>query len=401
MTAAWVWVQGLRWTLADFPWLGTAIALLYAFVSRLPMLRQSPKPRYVLACAALCGMTAAPPLTLAVGTPQNVAQIRPSFVSISAPVPFLKFAGTDAPMTNPAPVMVAQANPTSVDQQATGAVSRTRSPAVADWQTAAGGRMAFDVASIKPSKPGAAPSANFPLDDGDAYLPGGRFLARSSVPTYISFAYKLALSREQVRSMAAGLPKWFPNDLFDVEARAGGNPTKDQMRLMVQSLLADRFRLALHFETQQVAVFALMTVKPGALGPKLVPHEKGPRCDVPANPDTFPARCNDAELERTPTGMRFGMRNATVSDIVRAFSRSFDRPVVDQTDLGGRYDFTLEWVPEPSRGPTPPDVGAQSELQQGPTFLEAFHDQLGLRLESKKGPIQTPVIDHIERPSEN
>jgi bla regulator protein blaR1 len=284
-------------------------------------------------------------------------------------------------------VMLAQANPTSQP--------------VADWQTAAGGPMAFEVALIKPSKPGAGRSANFPLDAGDAYLPGGRFLARSSVPTYISFAYKLALAREQVSSMAAGLPKWFLNDLFDIEARAEGNPTKDQMRLMMQSLLADRFRLALHFETKQVALFALMPVKPGTLGPKLVPHERGPRCDVPGNPDTFPAQCNDAELESTPTGMRFGMRNATMSEIVRAFSRSFDRPVVDQTDLSGRYDLTLEWVPEPPRGPTPPDVGGQSDPQQGPTFLEVFHDQLGLKLESTKGPIQTPVIDHIERPSEN
>ena len=90
-----------------------------------------------------------------------------------------------------------------------------------------------------------------------------------------------------------------------------------------------------------------------------------------------------------------------MSDIVRAFSRSFDRPVVDQTYLGGRYDLTLEWVPEPPRGPTPPDVGARSQPQEGPTFLEAFHDQLGLNLESTKGPIQTPVIDHIQRPSEN
>ena len=260
--------------------------------------------------------------------------------------------------------------------------------------------MAFEVASIKPSKPGAGPSANFPLDAGDAYLPGGRFLARVSVPTYISFAYKLVLSREQARSMAAGLPKWFLSDLFDIEARAAGNPTKDQMRLVMQSLLADRFRLALHFETKQVALFALMPVKAGMLGPRLVPHEKGPPCDVP-DADTFPARCNDAELETTATGMRFGMRNATMSDIVRAFSRSFDRPVVDRTDLGGRYNFTLEWVPEPSRDPTAPNVGTQSESQQGPTFLEAFHDQLGLKLESTKGPIQTPVIDHIERPSEN
>jgi len=213
-------------------------------------------------------------------------------------------------------VMFAQVNPASVNQEAGRAVPLTKSPAVADWQTAAGGPRTFEVASIKPSKPGAGPNANFPLDDGDAYLRGGRFLARASMATCISFAYQLALSREQVRSMAAGLPKWFLNDLFDIEARAEGNPTKDQMRLMMQSLLAGRFRLALHFETQQVALYALMPVKPGTLGPKLVAHEKGPRCDVPGNPDTFPDRCNAAELESTPTGMRFGMRNATMSDIV-------------------------------------------------------------------------------------
>jgi bla regulator protein blaR1 len=274
-------------------------------------------------------------------------------------------------------------------------------PSVPDWQTAAGGKMAFEVASIKQSKPGAGPHANFPLDDGDAYLPGGRFLACSSVPTYISFAWKLALTRDEVRSLAASLPKWFANDLFEIEARAEGSPTKDQMRLMMQSLLADRFQLALHFETQQAALYALMPVKPGKLGPKLVPHEKGPGCDAPVNADIFPFRCNDSELETTPNGMRFGMRNATMSDIVHAFSHNFDRPVVDQTGLGGRYDLTIEWAPEPVRGPTPPDVGAQSEPQQGPTFSEAFHDQLGLKLESTKGPIQIPVIDHIERPSEN
>lgn len=359
-----------------------------------------PRTSATVARAAVAYMICS--VMVAAGAPHNLAQIRPSFVvPISAPAPFLKIAWTDAPMTKPAPVMFAQANPTLAPQQAGGAVPLAKSPAVADWQTAAGGPMAFEVASIRPSKPGAGRSANFPLDDGDAYLPGGRFLARSSVPTFISFAYKLALSREQARSMAAGLPKWFTSDLFDIEARAEGNPTKDQMRLMMQSLLADRFSLALHFETQQVALFVLKPVKPGTLGPKLIPHEKGPPCDVPGDPDAFPDRCNAAELETTPTGMRFGMRNATMADIVHAFSRSFDRPVVDQTDLSGRYDLTIEWVPEPSRIPRPADVGAQSEPQQGPTFLEAFHDQLGLKLESTKGPIRTPVIDHIERPSEN
>ena len=136
-----------------------------------------PRTSATVARAAVAYMICS--VMVAAGAPHNLAQIRPSFVvPISAPAPFLKIAWTDAPMTKPAPVMFAQANPTSAPQQAGGAVPLAKSPAVADWQTAAGGPMAFEVASIRPSKPGAGRSANFPLDDGDAYLPGGRFLAR-------------------------------------------------------------------------------------------------------------------------------------------------------------------------------------------------------------------------------
>ena len=85
------------------------------------------------------------------------------------------------------------------------------------------------------------------------------------------FAYKLRLTDEQIHSLLAPLPKWLSTDSFKIHAKAEGNPTKDQMRLIVQSPLADRFKLRIHFETHEVPVLALGLDKPGKTGPKLRP----------------------------------------------------------------------------------------------------------------------------------
>jgi bla regulator protein BlaR1 len=277
----------------------------------------------------------------------------------------------------------------------------SQTPVVPQWQIAAGGRMAFEVASIRQSRPGAGPDANFPLDAGEAYVAaGGRFTARFPLTTYIKFAYKLSLTPDQIQSMVAGLPKWVAGDLFDIQALAAGNPTKDQMRMMMQSLLAERFRLAVHFETRQVSLFALTPINPGKLGPSLIPHANGPICDAADTVEVFPPRCDVATLESIQNGThRWGYRNATMEMVARAFGASFDRPVIDQTGLSGRFDVTLEWMPTPQDAP-PPDQAVLS----GPrvlTFGDALHDQLGLKLVSMKGPVETLVIDHVERPSEN
>jgi bla regulator protein blaR1 len=263
------------------------------------------------------------------------------------------------------------------------------------------GKMAFEVASIRQSNPGAAPDANFPLDAGEAYVAaGGPFTARFPLTTYIKFAYGLSVTLDQIQSMVAGLPKWVGDDLFDIEALAGGNPTKDQMRMMMQSLLADRFRLAVHFERRQVSLFALTLVNPGKLGPRLVPHGNGPTCDAADAVEVFPPRCDVATLVSTQSSTRrWGYRNATMELVARAFGASFDRPVVDQTGLNGRFDATLEWMPTPQNAP-PPDQGVQT-VPQALTFGDALHDQMGLKLVSMKGPVETLVIDHVERPSEN
>jgi uncharacterized protein (TIGR03435 family) len=277
-----------------------------------------------------------------------------------------------------------------------------RPPRIPEWQIAAGGAKAFEVASIKPSKTFRPP--NFPLDPGDAYAAvGGRFSADFPLINYITFAYKLALTGDQRESLAAALPRWASSDLFEIEARAEGNPTKDQMRLMMQTLLADRFKLAVHFESREETVLALVLVKPGKLGPKLRPHEQGPPCDPSAGatngPDVFPPRCQVYARARTAKGTnRDGSRDTTMT-IFAGSLRELGRPVVDRTGLSGRFDFEMEWAPDPS-GPPPPDAAAAPDIP-GPTLLEALRDQLGLRVESTKAPIETLVVDHVERPSEN
>jgi len=252
------------------------------------------------------------------------------------------------------------------------------------------------------------------LDAGDAFVPtGGRFSAHFPLTIYIGFAYKLSLTQEQRDSMLVKLPKWVGTDSFEIEARAQGNPTKDQFRLMMQSLLADRFGLVVHFEAQQVPLLALRLIKPGKTGAKLLPHSDGPPCDaapgppshgpLPVDTDLFPPRCDvyAQESSANPRMNLAGSRNTTMGLLAESLPSlgRLGRPVVDQTGLDGRFDFRLQWTPEPN-GPAPPSADVQPD-SQGPTFLEALHDQLGLKLESTKGPLQILVVDHVERTSEN
>jgi bla regulator protein BlaR1 len=278
-------------------------------------------------------------------------------------------------------------------------------PDVPEWQSAAGGKMAFEVASVKPSK-GAFTPPVFPLDSGDAYTPtGGRFKADFPVWVYIQFAYKISPTDDQRIFMLAHLPKWVASDRFSIEARAEGNPTKDQMRLMMQSLLADRFQLAVHFETHDTPVLGLALIKPGKTGPNLRLHADGPPCDTPiaGAAQIFPPRCDVFAMILKPGGTRMlGSRNITIDQVAGSLSTPgrLGRPVVDQTGLTGRFDFTIEWVPEPN-GPPPPSGAAAPADPSGPSFQEALHDQLGLKLEAARAPVRTLVIDKVERPSEN
>jgi uncharacterized protein (TIGR03435 family) len=286
-----------------------------------------------------------------------------------------------------------------------------QSPTVPDWQAVSGGKMSFEVASVK--RGGFVPPS-FPLDVGDALTDtGGRFIANFPLLQFIMFAYKFDPALEQREKWAGQIPDWARSsaERWTIEAKAPiNNPTKDQFRLMMQSLLAERFNVAVHFETRQGPMLALTLVNPGKLGPKLRPHAEGPPCDAataspPGGTDVFPTNCGGYSSRPAPNGMRMqaGSRNVTMAYFAQILTGTGAArlPVMDQTGLSGTFDFMIEHAPA---GPLAAIIGVQPDRQgdpQGPTFLDAMHEQLGLKLEPTNGPFQILVIDRLERPTEN
>jgi bla regulator protein blaR1 len=318
------------------------------------------------------------------------------FAAALAPAAFAQQRTTTTPPTAPAP----------------------QSPADPDWQVAATGKMSFEVASIRPSEPGTIP-ANISMETDDNYRStGGLFTADRTLETYINFAYKLHPTPEQREAMYGHMPKWVATQNFAIQARAAGDVTlKDQMRLMMQSLLADRFKLAVHFEQRNEPVFALRLIQPGRLGPNIRRHEDGPPCTVPASrtgaapsPTSatpasgsadFPFLCGQYLLMPEPHQIvLWGSREVSMTRLANWIAvtppRNLGRPVVDQTGLKGKFDFTLEWQWTSGSG----DTDAQAD-QSGPTVEEALKQQLGLKLQPTHAPVIVLLIDHVEQPSPN
>jgi uncharacterized protein (TIGR03435 family) len=142
-------------------------------------------------------------------------------------------------------------------------------------------RLEFDVASIRPNKSGAPPYSNFSISSGTMYGPTQGIFSSTNRPLvdYIVFAYKMTDSQRQ--DLMLQLPAWAVSDGFDILAKSENHdPTKDQMRLMMQSLLADRFKLTVHTESRRVSVFALVLAKPGSVGSQLKPHPTEAPCSA-------------------------------------------------------------------------------------------------------------------------
>jgi len=295
--------------------------------------------------------------------------------------------------------------------------TRMPRPSLAEME-AAGVRMAFDVASVKPDRSGAPAYSRFPLGPGDGYTPGGFFTASNQpLIVYLRFAYKLG------QSDLVGLPAWVYADRFDIEARAQGIPTKDQMRLMMQSLLVDRFKLVTHTERQTKPVLNLVLARAGKTGPQLRAHPAKESCAV-ASTSTPPGAarpgapsemssifgvplteiaCGSAgPMPASVAGRaRLVGRNVSIGRIAALLMNPFaglDRPVLDRTGLMGTFDFGLEWSLPSESAQTP---ASHPQDDDGPTFLEALREQLGLTLKSSTGPVDVLVIDHVEHPTEN
>jgi uncharacterized protein (TIGR03435 family) len=318
-----------------------------------------------------------------------------------------------------------------------------------DWEKAAGGKQQFEVASVRESKSGGQSNSNFTLDgNGNAYwvmdqdvktAPEGSLFRATNQPLmrYIIFAYKLngteelALRLKFWAGLGLDVPAWVADNRYDIEARAPGAATKDQMRLMMQSLLAERFKLAVHKETRQAPVFAMALEKPGTLGPQLRAHPASDTCATTVFPDatgagadaekdgaqksaagtgkgqTLPIPCGIiARLPASAPGRhRIGGRNITLAMLAESLPAqtglaTFPKPVIDRTGSGGTFDFSLEWTQ--AVGSTDMAVGPNAQAEEpGPSIAQAMKQQLGLKLESTKGPVKLLVIDHAERPTAN
>jgi bla regulator protein blaR1 len=180
--------------------------------------------------------------------------------------------------------------------------------------------LAFEVASIKLANPDKFTPPNFALDFLDSFSgpnPHGRLIAQFPLEIYVKFAYKVWPSQELREAMLAHVPKWVSTDHYAINALAEGNPTKDQMRLMLQSLLAERFKLAVHFERREASVFALVVDKPGKTGSKLNPHSDNVPCDVSKlTSDTLVPICGHAEVMPKPNNsLLMSGRNLTMNQI--------------------------------------------------------------------------------------
>jgi uncharacterized protein (TIGR03435 family) len=276
---------------------------------------------------------------------------------------------------------------------------------------------AFDVASVERTAPDAQPTPISQLGPGDVYAKtGGRFFAQGhTLATYIHFAFGLVGS--ETEAVDDQLPGWARSERYTIRARTYGDPEKDtgsQMRLMMRSLLAERFGLKVHYETRQAPIFAVRLAA-GKPGPQLRRHSEADAPCAGVAPDGaernetgalasgVPAVCGGMTLMQpsAPGRFRFGARNVTMAFIAKQLTSLGDlgRPAVDQTGLTGTFDFTMEFVPDISstREGYPDFQGDPS----GPTFLQAIQEQLGLKLESTKAPARFLTIDHVEHPTQN
>jgi len=279
----------------------------------------------------------------------------------------------------------------------------------------AGGQRKFEFVSVKPSVKGSRTQTSINLSDLDESTPNGNLLSAVKFPlsAYIEFAYKL--TPYQTHFLESQLPTWAKTP-FDIEGQAQGSPTTDQMRLMMQSLLVDRFRLAVHFEMRELPIFALNLIEPGKTGSRLRPHSDDPPCSntpIPLAPGSEPmprtkvggfATTCGALLgfdlpHNAPTHFQIEARNLTMPQIAShvAVVGHLDREVLDNTGLNGSFDFSIVFVPEPN-------LYRVRNFQPDPSlpkFPEALHQQLGLRLDAETGLVNVLVIDHIEEPSTN
>ncbi|HEV2500306.1 MAG TPA: TIGR03435 family protein, partial [Terriglobia bacterium] len=342
-----------------------------------------------------------------------------AFLAIAVPVGFGLAKGKPG-QANPAQSASSQTVVNYDDPRLSGQSNPAQNAALSEAGDANATRPKFEVASIKPNRSG---------DDKMNLMmsPSGRFSANAmSAKTLIELAYHLKSDDQLV-----GAPSWVNTEKFDIEAKADDafvqkmrkmsfDEGGQQMRLMVQSLLADRFNLKASRETQERPVYVLVVAKNG---PKLTPTKLPPPGQMGARPPGPPGHGGSVgEGVRMRPGQLtcMGVATSFLAEVLSRQPELAGRIVIDETGLKGRYDGSLKWTPEFQRGgmaggPGPTEVsgpggapggngqaadGTEADAS-GPSIFTALQEQLGLRLKPAKGPVEVLVIDHIEPPTPN
>jgi uncharacterized protein (TIGR03435 family) len=226
-------------------------------------------------------------------------------------------------------------------------------------------RETFDVTSVKVN-----------TDGGGGGYPGLAAGGQRFTATRLPLVALIMVAYDVTPGQVVGVPGFF-TEFYDVEGKCDHPITKEQASHMFQALLADRFKLTVHRESREQPIYALVVGKNGV---KL--HE--------SQEDIAPP-----QVKQSGTG--FVVKSAPMATLTLILSQVVGRTVVDKTGLTGRYDFTLQYTPERARR----EGEAASNPDGLPSIFTALQEQLGLKLESQKGPVEFIVVDHAEKPSGN
>jgi uncharacterized protein (TIGR03435 family) len=240
---------------------------------------------------------------------------------------------------------------------------------------AANANPSFEVATVKPSKPD---------QQGKAFLVQGNRFKTINVTLYELMSFAYGVHSKQV----VGAPAWADTDKFDIDAKPDGEgaPNDKQWKSMMQKLIVDRFKLAFHRDKRELSVYVLSVAKGG---PKMTKSDGDPN----GLPGLFFSQLGDLNV-----------RNATIGDFTGMMQNTvLDRPIVDQTAIAGRFNFTLKWTPDDSQfggmaAHIPPPTDA---TKAPPALYTAIQEQIGLKLDATKAPADVLVVDHVEKPSDN
>jgi len=277
-------------------------------------------------------------------------------------------------------------------------------------------KLTFEVASIKPAAPQAMRRIQGDWGGGPGTPDPSRIrLTDMTLRMLIMRAY-------DVQSFQVSGPSWMDSQHFDVIAKVPHGAAKEDAKMMLQNLLADRFKLKLHKESRQAPIYELVVAK-GGIKLKGAAQTAAAPAEGPGGPPPGPPLRDKDGLLRTPHGqlgiqggvngrMRMQGDAVTMARLTDILGTAMGRPVVDKTGLTGAYDVTLDFSPEGMgpgpKGPAPgagggnPAEAPRDSNDSGPTIFTALQEQLGLKLESRKGPVDLLVVGSVEKtPTEN